>query len=457
MRPAALAACVALAACDEAAPEPAPAFELVGHSDLLARGMNAAPAIAGDTLYVGSRTSGEVHDDAGILIVDIADPTVPAVVGAIGAPDADLAGMTSRELRAVPDLDLLVVLSFPCGDIHDCFERPAEPPNIKIYDIADRRAPALLATRSFGTLFQPSPASPHEFFLWRDPADPARVLLFMATPVGPPAFQVMDLSDPANPTTPYTWDPEDDAGLDEPRGENTLLHSVSVTDDGRTALFSYLSAGLFLVDTGDIADGAAEASIELLTPLDARVDYSPPAAPGTHSAVVVPGRPLAIVTDEIYPVPVAAGCPWGWMRVVDIADPAAPTVTAEYKLPQNDPAICPGDNGPPMVTYTAHNTTATENLALVTWHAGGLQAIDISDPSAPTQLTAFLPEPLPTVATEDPALGGDPVLMWSYPIIKDGLIYVIDIRNGLYILRYTGPHEDEIASTTFREGNSNLR
>jgi hypothetical protein len=46
--------------------------------------------------------------------------------------------------------------------------------------------------------------------------------------------------------------------------------------------------------------------------------------------------------------------------------------------------------------------------------------------------------------------------MWSYPIIRHGLIYVIDIRNGLYVLRYTGPHADQAADVRFLEGNSNL-
>jgi hypothetical protein len=46
--------------------------------------------------------------------------------------------------------------------------------------------------------------------------------------------------------------------------------------------------------------------------------------------------------------------------------------------------------------------------------------------------------------------------MWSYPIIQNGLIYVIDIRNGLYILQYTGPRSADIASIGFLEGNSNL-
>ena len=46
---------------------------------------------------------------------------------------------------------------------------------------------------------------------------------------------------------------------------------------------------------------------------------------------------------------------------------------------------------------------------------------------------------------EDPRLSSDPdtgrnekVVMWSYPVIQDGLIYVIDLRNGLYVLKYRG-------------------
>ncbi len=45
--------------------------------------------------------------------------------------------------------------------------------------------------------------------------------------------------------------------------------------------------------------------------------------------------------------------------------------------------------------------------------------------------------------------------MWSYPVIEDGLIYVVDLRNGLYILKYNGPYEQEVADVKFLEGNSN--
>ena len=80
----------------------------------------------------------------------------------------------------------------------------------------------------------------------------------------------------------------------------------------------------------------------------------------------------------------------------------------------------------------------------------------------PSRLAQFFPEPLPAVLLEDPRLSSDPdtgrqekVVMWSYPIIEDGLIYVTDVRNGLYVLRYSGAFEREVQRIGFLEGNSN--
>ena len=46
--------------------------------------------------------------------------------------------------------------------------------------------------------------------------------------------------------------------------------------------------------------------------------------------------------------------------------------------------------------------------------------------------------------------------MWSFPIIRHGLVYVVDIRNGLYVLRYRGPFAQELRCRTFSEGNSTV-
>jgi hypothetical protein len=88
---------------------------------------------------------------------------------------------------------------------------------------------------------------------------------------------------------------------------------------------------------------------------------------------------------------------------------------------------------------------------------GGPAGIDLSNPAKPLSLAELRPDPLPQVDKEDPALGGSHVEMWSYPVIQNGLIYVVDVRNGLYILRYHGTWSDEVAAARFLEGNSYLR
>jgi hypothetical protein len=91
-----------------------------------------------------------------------------------------------------------------------------------------------------------------------------------------------------------------------------------------------------------------------------------------------------------------------------------------------------------------------------------LQIIDTSDPTNPVQAGFYVPDPAPSVANEDPGLSqgtasrNNKTVFWSYPIIKDGLIYVIDIRNGLFVFQYTGPNAQEVRNIRFLEGNSNL-
>lgn len=414
-------------------------FTVVGHTDLGARGMNAALAVAGDTVYVGSR-----NDQAGVAIVDVSNPAAPVVVGELGPPDEHLPSMSSRELRAVPERNLLVVLNMVCGvDLHGCAASGGEYENLKLYDISDRRNPVLLGRHDvYGTLR--SPRGPHEFFVWHDDA---RVLVFIAAPPRGSSFEVIDVTDPRAPVIVKQWNLFEAGVL--PRDEDTVLHSVGVSADGRTAYLSHQTAGLLL------ADVSALDTPVLLTPPTAGLRWPPAESAGPHSAVPIPGRDVLVVTEEIYPMPFSTGCPWGHLRTVDISDPAAPVVIGSFALPENDPAYCAA-NPTDDLAFTAHNATVTASLALVTWYSGGLVALDVATPAAPALLAQFRPTPIAAVAHEDPTLGGNAVTMWSYPVIQDGLIYVTDIRNGLYILRYAGRHAAEL-DIGFAEGNSNRR
>ena len=439
--------------------KPPGSFKLIGHNPLENRGMNAAPAVHGDYVYIGSRTDG-LHPNTGVLVVDVSKPSKPEVVHEIGPPNEGNVGETSRELRVWPEKDLLIVqnLRSNCSFIiHACSPtQQVGPDNFRFYDISKKNAasPKLVAE------YEPS-RDPHEFYLWDDPKKKGRALLFMSTPGSGTQMLVTDISqaDKGKFTELGTWTtviPDDEA--------DTRLHSLTLSNDGKRAYLSYLGGGFFIVDTSEFVKGVKEPEVKLVTPIPNRVHWG---NPGVHSAVKLFGRDWVMTTDEVYgEIPGLLsdhGCPWGWVRFVDISDPKKPKVASHYRLQANHEEFCESpETNPPdrnsMSSWSAHNPTVVKNLAFVTWHSGGLQVISTKNPKKPEQLAVFRPDPLPFVTQEDPLLSSarDKVVTWSFPIIQDGLIYMVDIRNGLYVLKYKGPFDKEVNRIKFLEGNSNL-
>jgi hypothetical protein len=493
-------------------------FQLVGQNPLFNRGMNAAPAIFGNYLYVGNRsdgsntcpdgTTGCTHVHPGILILNISDPTQPQVVGEIGPPFAGNVGITTRELRVWPQKKLLMVMTFRCSHaIHACprGNDTIFPFNIEFFDLSDPVHPRFIEG------YVPTSAAgqqvkPHEMYLWVDPNNPGRALLWISTPTisanpAIPEMMVVDISQvpgggpvkevaegnwndqfPGTDQPNYPFDPNSPTGCG-PYDCNLFVHSMAPTADGKTT-FMALEAGQFLMlDTRSVvAAPSPPTSVinlngDLLTdPTNRPVwEQTPPApdavpnncfktCPNGHSAIPIPGTHYALTTDEVYGTftDPSFGCPWGWVRIINVADPSNPVIVGEYKIAEDQQSFCGSPADDPateqFTSFSSHNPTALPDLAFVDWHSGGLQAINLSNPANPAQAGFFIPQPLDQVALEDPALsrGPDKVVFWSYPIIRNGLIYAIDIRNGLYILKYTGPHASEVAGINFLEGNSNL-
>jgi LVIVD repeat len=504
-------------------PETSSNFVLVGHNALFNRGMNAAPAIYKHFLYVGNRSDGSnscgdlngagpvvpvltptnpdgtcTHPHPGILILDIQDPASPTVVGeipaSIAAPSAagQPEGVTSRELRVWPAKKLLIELTFRCSRlIHVCprGNDTTFPFDYKFFDLKDPVHPRLISTHV--TRSKAGAAiKPHEFYLWVDPKNEERALLWESTPstsVDPnrPNLVIEDISNvpkggSVRLVAEGNWNQFFPGAADPAAYDFDLsLHSMAPIADGAITHLAYLRGGYLALDTSQIAAGnpppgtVLSLNDKLITPIANRAvwgtgnvctGHTAAGCSESHSAVPVPGRNFELSVDEVYgtfTVP-SFGWPWGWIRLIDVADPTQPSIVGEYKLLQNSQAFqgSPGDDAATeqFTSYSSHNPTVLPDLAFDAWHSGGLQAIDISDPSHPTQAGWFSPAPQASVALEDPALsmGPNKVVMWSYPIIDHGLIYVVDIRNGLYVLRYTGQHSDEVKEIRFFEGNSNL-
>jgi hypothetical protein len=434
--------------------------QLVGQNPLFGRGMNAAAANYNNFLYVGNRTDGSMrcgfgdprrvngldtcpHPHPGILIVDINNPANPTVVGEIPAPlntAGQPVGITSREVRVWPQKKLLMTMNFRCSSLlHACPKTndTTSPFDIKFFSLKDPVHPQFMShyvpTSSAGVQVKP-----HEMFLWEDPNNQDRALLFLSTrtlsmvldtsqvAAGVPNPQLVLLTDPTNRPV-WLQDPLDPAAV-----------------------------------PGEFPGGCASQRVVFGI-------LSSQNCPNSHSAVKVPSRNLALTTDEVYGTLtfLNQGCQWGWARLIDVSDPAHPFITGEYAIDEDSPSFCTGTGFDDPVTeftrsYSSHNPTLTQNLALIDWHSGGLQIIDTSNPTNPVQAGFYVPDPPAAVANEDPGLSqgtasrNNKTLFWSYPIIRNGLIYTIDVRNGLFVFRYTGPHADEVNGIQFLEGNSNL-
>lgn len=475
-------------------PGTASKFRLVGHEPLFNRGMNAAPAVfearGGPFVYIGNRTDGQArHPHPGILVVDARNPRRPTVVTEIGPPHAANIGETSRELRVWPDEKLLIVLNFRCSPaIHDCPGNDPGP-SYRFFDLRDPRNPRHILT------FVPRQADgtvrvPHEFFLWIDPKDDDRALIWESYPTtssdpNRANMIIRDISRVPDGGQPFivaqgNWNQlYEGGGQPAAAFDNDLaLHSMTPSFDGTRTHLAYLRGNYLVLDTTKVAKNQVPAGTienlndDLLTPPANRPQWGEPGntcvghtalgCEEAHSALELPGREIAFVIDEVYGTFTlrSFGWPWGWARLIDFSDPAHPVIVGEYKIHQNTeafrPFVDPATDA--FTSYSSHNPTPLPELVFDSWHSGGLQAIDVDDPANPKQAGWFSPTPLASVATEDPALSRGPnkVVMWSFPIIVDGLIYVVDIRNGLYILRYKGEDADEVRDIDFLEGNSNL-
>ena len=413
-------------------------FTLVGHTNLVKRGTNSPIAVAGKCVYVGDR-----YDKNGIAIVDASNPAKPKQVGVITRE----AKTTQREIRADAGLGILVVMQYSLGSVGSSGNF------LRVYDIRNCTKPTLLGSVDFG------PRPPHEFFLWKDRAHPGRALAYVTFTIYSPDLEVYDLTDPKNPALAGAYDLGADiadlkngaTGVTSSNGG--YLHSISVSDDGRTAYLGTWDAGLIVADTSTLADRSPGVVVPTSVPLMYNGNV--------HGGVKVPGKPYVVMVAEGYAktadsITGVGGCPFGWLRIADITNPQVPALTGgEFKLPENNCDRAKALNG----TFTSHNQTVFPDVALVPWYGGGLRAVDISNPKAPVEAGAFVPKPEFTPEARDVRLyfNNDAQwtgAMWSYPVVQNGLIYVVDIDLGLYILRYTGKWSNEVKQAAYVEGNS---
>ncbi len=106
-----------------------------------------------------------------------------------------------------------------------------------------------------------------------------------------------------------------------------------------------------------------------------------------HSAKLVPGRRnLLWLTDEYF------SCPYGHLRMVDVADPTKPKIISHFLYPENtacDPAN-PGRSATPARFPrrgpSTHIGNVRDGVLFLAWYGMCARAINIQDPLHPVEV-----------------------------------------------------------------------
>lgn len=121
---------------------------------------------------------------------------------------------------------------------------------------------------------------------------------------------------------------------------------------------------------------------------------------------------------------------WGFLRLFDVRNPESPVQIATFATPnaRTDRQAGPPDAG----HYSVHNPLVVGNLLYASWFSDGLRVLDISDPTRPREIASFVPPPHP-----DPTGRGfnpDRAMVWGV-FVQDDLVLLSDMNFGLYIVR----------------------
>jgi hypothetical protein len=493
-------------------------FTLVANNPLtdarfnIPRGQNGGMAAIRDCLYVGSNIANQP-----MLVLDMKDMTKPTVVGDV--PQIKGRSMGTESFQGVSDLNFLVVTARTGAVGKVTVDAADKTIGMVVYDVTDCRKPTIAAKID---VFN---EQTHYMNLWRDPKKPDRVLASLSYSGNTDGvdIRVWDLTGcpkSCSPKMVAEWGLRAQLGIPQTivtkyeggqRSQSTTTHDHTYSIDGTRIHLAQTYYGYMQIDSSALAEGRACNPKAATSPtatghcLTVFPNFKPLPPFGVevatvHGVVAVPGRPYVILNHE------GTSCPFGGMSIAYIGnqdtfstyDRQTGTLTAAggasvgafrgdlfprrvgtFSIPEQQPDRCPkqGDAIPATTSATGvygqdvmrssktiHDSIAFPSVVFATWDAGGVRAIDITNPYTPFELGFFFNKPAsevrwcngrsgPCETAEVDAEGvairqrgtlPPDIEARSYPITMNGYLVYTDSPSGVYVLKYTGPHADEI-------------
>lgn len=350
----------------------------------------------GQVAYLGSGGGGDV-----LYAIDISNPAAPVVTDSIVANTRRV-----NDVMTTPDGKYLVFTREGAADRRN---------GVVFASLEDPRHPKVISEFTRGVS-----AGVHSSFIYKDPRHGQHAFL---TNDGTGALHVVNIDDPANPREVAQWKTENrpDAGR--------TLHDIDVQDG--LLYGSWWNDGLVILDVGNGIKGGTPSNPVMvaqykydLNALYRDVEASGGAGfiRGTHTAWR--HRNYVFIADEVFPSngvrgakDAAAGRAYGRLQVIDVSDLTQPKSVAWYE---------PEFGG-------VHNVwVAGDSLYMGAYNAG-FRVFDVSG-ELKGDLRAQGREIGHLNTADMDGRTRNSAMTWGV-VVRDGLAYVNDMNNGLWIVR----------------------
>jgi hypothetical protein len=428
-------------------------MEVVGHTDLGGRGFNADVWFHEGYAYIGrwgftDWAQGSKQrfcpddENNGIAVVDATDPTAPVMISTLDQPEGtsveDVVVFTAQ-FGPLAGHDIAVGGIQVCGGSR---YDTSFPRGLMLWDVTDPANPVELGFLDTGCCTR----GVHEFEV-EHREDLGRTFAYATVPAseypdpatasgfrdeeGRGDFRLIDITDPTNPVEVSDWGVIHDAGGPLGPGQGCdpdaiFGHGAEPSGDGTEVFLAYWDSGFVALDVTDPENPV----------LLGDTDYGPDEDGDAHSSMFDDDRQLLFTADEDFCLHSGPGIEtgYGYLRVYDYSDRAAPVQIGEYRTPNSMTGGQPGSGD-----YTIHNTYLVGTDVYISWYSDGVRVVDASDPTNPTEVAYFVPPAghNPVKPSQRGVLSQTPQV-WGVVVDEaTGLIYASDMNTGLWILRRT--------------------
>jgi hypothetical protein len=426
-------------------------IDVVGHEALGGRGFNGDVWTHEGFAYVGhwgftDWATGNARfcptaPSNGVAVVDATDAADPVMVARLQNPEGTSAEdvvVYTAESGPLAGRDIAVAGIQVCGGSRSDMSFPR---GLQLWDVTDPVHPTELGFWDSACCTR----GVHEFEV-EHRADLGRTFAYATVPTsryadattpsgyrdadGDGDFRLIDITDPTDPFEVSDWGIQDIGGpFSDGQGcdaDANYGHGAEPSADGKLVFLSYWDTGYVRLDLTDPAN-----------PVYAGRTVYPANADGdAHSSQFDETRNLLFGADEDFckASGPAVETGYGYMRVYDYSDPAAPAQIGEYRTPNSL-----GTNDQAAGDFVIHNNFLVGTDVYSSWYTDGVRVVDTSDPTHPVEVAYFVPPAgnNPVKPSQRGTLANT-TQVWGV-VVDEGtdLIYASDMNTGLWILRRT--------------------